>query len=82
MTLFTATGLLLATTRRMTRGISGTYTDYIRLSYTDWYRTQSQRYPPAGKFSLLLAGKSAGAVCLQSARNHLSVGPQRLRPGA
>ena len=43
MTLFTATGLLLATTRRMTRGISGTYTDYIRLSYTDWYRTQSQR---------------------------------------
>lgn len=48
MTLFTATGLLLATTRRMTRGISGTYTDYIRLSYTDWYRTQSQRYPLPG----------------------------------
>lgn len=45
MTLFTATGLLLGTTRGMTRGIMGEYADYIRYSYKDWYRTQTERYP-------------------------------------
>lgn len=45
MTLFTATGLLLATTRGMTRGIMGSYPGYIHLSYRDWYRTQTERYP-------------------------------------
>ncbi len=45
MTLFTATGLLLGTTRGMLRGIMGAYEDYIRHSYKDWYRTQTERYP-------------------------------------
>ena len=74
MTLFTATGLLLATTRRMTRGISGTYTDYIRLTYTDWYRTQSQRYPLPGNSHCswlvnqpeLFACRAPGITCLSA----------------
>ncbi len=45
MTLFTATGLLFGTTRGMTRGIMGSYSDYIRYSYQEWYRTQTERYP-------------------------------------
>ena len=45
MTLFTATGLLLGTTRGMTRGIMGDCTDYITRSYSDWYRTQTESYP-------------------------------------
>lgn len=45
MTLFTATGLLLGTTRGMLRGIMGAYEDYIRHSYKDWYRTQKEHYP-------------------------------------
>ena len=45
MTLFTATGLLLGTTRGMTRGIMGDYADYIAYSYRDWYRTQTEEYP-------------------------------------
>lgn len=40
MTLFTANGLLLGTTRGMTRGIMGKYSDYISLCYKDWYKTQ------------------------------------------
>lgn len=45
MTLFTATGLLLGTTRGMTRGIMGSYPSYIAYSYKDWYKTQTERYP-------------------------------------
>lgn len=45
MTLFTATGLLIGTTRGMTRGIMGNYASYIAYSYTDWYRTQMEKYP-------------------------------------
>lgn len=45
MTLFTATGLLLGTTRGKLRGIMGPYQDYIRYSYKDWYRTQTERFP-------------------------------------
>lgn len=45
MTLFTATGLLVGTTRGMTRGIMGNYEGYIAFSYRDWYRTQTERYP-------------------------------------
>lgn len=40
MTLFTANGLLLGTTRGMTRGIMGKYSDYIAGCYKDWYQTQ------------------------------------------
>lgn len=46
MTLFTATGLLVGTTRGMTRGIMGDYAEcYIADSYRDWYRTQTEHYP-------------------------------------
>lgn len=45
MTLFTATGLLLATTRGKMRGIMGSYPSYINSSYQDWYRTQTEEYP-------------------------------------
>ena len=46
MTLFTATGLLVGTTREMTRGIRGDYAEcYIADSYRDWYRTQTENIP-------------------------------------
>ena len=45
MTLFTATGLLIGTTRGMTRGIMGKYPIYINSCYNDWYRTQTEGYP-------------------------------------
>lgn len=45
MTLFTANGLLLGTTRRKLRGIMAPYPDYIALSYKDWLRTQEEKYP-------------------------------------
>lgn len=40
MTLFTANGLLLGTTRKMTRGIMAPYPHYISLCYKDWLKTQ------------------------------------------
>lgn len=45
MTLFTANGLLLGTTRGRTRGIMGSYPSYIAYCYKEWYRTQTERYP-------------------------------------
>lgn len=41
MTLFTANGLLIGTTRGMTRGIMGSYPSYIALCYKDWLKTQT-----------------------------------------
>lgn len=41
MTLFTANGLLIGTTRGMTRGIMGSYPSYIALCYQDWLKTQT-----------------------------------------
>lgn len=37
MTLFTANGLLIGTTRGMTRGIMGSYPSYISYCYMDWF---------------------------------------------
>lgn len=48
MTMFTATGLLLGTTRGMMRGVMGDYSSYISSSYCDWLRTQTERYPLLG----------------------------------
>ncbi|MCM1495036.1 MAG: ADP-ribosylglycohydrolase family protein [Bacteroides sp.] len=45
MSLFTANGLLLGTTRGRTRGIVGTYPSYLALCYREWYRTQTERFP-------------------------------------
>lgn len=45
MTLFTANGLLLGTTRGKLRGIMAPYPSYISLCYKDWLRTQTENYP-------------------------------------
>ena len=45
MTLFTANGLLLGTTRGKLRGIMGSYPSYIALCYKDWLRTQTGKFP-------------------------------------
>lgn len=44
MTMFTATGLLFATTRGCLRGIMGTYPSYMKNAYRDWYKTQIESY--------------------------------------
>lgn len=49
MTLFTANGLLLGTTRGMTRGVGGRSPYYVGLCYKDWYRTQTEEYPVGDK---------------------------------
>lgn len=74
MTLFTATGLLLGTTRGMTRGIMGNYTDYIAYSYHDWYRTQTEKYPLLGdfhhswlvNFPQMFSRRAPGNTCLSA----------------
>lgn len=48
MTLFTATGILHGETRGCVRGIAGPPWGYVWLSYKDWYRTQTERYPIDG----------------------------------
>lgn len=50
MTLFTATGLLLGTTRGMTRGIMGSYASYIGCAYRDWLKTQQGKYPEKDEY--------------------------------
>lgn len=47
MTLFTAAGLLVGTTRGMLRGVMGQYADYIAYCYQDWLKTQHQEVTPA-----------------------------------
>ncbi len=72
MTLFTSTGLLVGTTRSMTRGIRGDYADYIANSYMGWYRTQTEKYPLPGEFHYswlvnvpeLFSRRAPGNTCL------------------
>ena len=74
MTLFTATGLLLGTTRGMTRGIMGDYTGYIVRRYSDWYRTQTENYPlPEGchyswlvNLPQMFSRRAPGNTCLSA----------------
>lgn len=74
MTLFTATGILLGKTRGITRGIMGSYREYIRANYRDWYRTQTERYPlPEESHSSwlvnqpeLFARRAPGNTCLSA----------------
>ena len=49
MTLFTAAGLMVGTTRGMMRGIMGDYSDYIAYCYKDWLRTQHPGVLPEGE---------------------------------
>lgn len=74
MTLFTATGLLLAETRGKLRGIMGEYRHYILPCYRDWLKTQRQSYPYKGeeRFSWLLNvpelfhARAPGNTCLSA----------------
>jgi ADP-ribosylglycohydrolase len=73
MTLFTANGLLLGTTRGMTRGIMAPYQDYVGYCYKDWYRTQTERYPLDGyRYSWLsdvpglFSRRAPGNTCLSA----------------
>lgn len=74
MTLFTATGLLFGTTRGMTRGVMGSYADYIRFSYKEWYLTQTARYPlPEGyhkswliNLPELFSSRAPGNTCMSA----------------
>lgn len=50
MTMFTANGLLLGTTRGNMRGVFGSYPSYIEFCYGDWLRTQTEAYPLKGDF--------------------------------
>lgn len=76
MTLFTATGLLIGTTRGRTRGIMGSYPDYIRFSYLDWLKTQEERYPLPEEYHYswladvpeLFSPRAPGGTCLSALR--------------
>lgn len=74
MTLFTANGLLVGTTRRMTRGIMAPYEDYIHTMYKCWYKTQQQSYPVKDESALswllnikeLFSRRAPGNTCLSA----------------
>lgn len=76
MTLFTATGLLLGTTRGMIRGIMGAYSGYIGSSYLDWLKTQEERYPLPDEYHYswlvdvpeLFCRRAPGGTCLSALR--------------
>lgn len=77
MTLFTANGLLLGTTRAMTRGIMGPYSGYIALGYDDWLKTQYKKYPLDEKYAYtwlinvpeLFSRRAPGNTCLTAIEN-------------
>ena len=74
MTLFTANGLLLGTTRGKTRGIMGKYSDYIALCYGEWYKMQWGEYPLEEKYPYtwlvnipqLYENREPGHTCLSA----------------
>lgn len=77
MTMFTATGLLSGTTRGMLRGIMAPYESYIRHSYKDWYRTQTERFPLPEDYHYswlvnvpeLFSRRAPGNTCLSALAN-------------
>ena len=78
MTLFTATGLLLGTTRGMNRGIMGSYENYIRSSYEDWLCTQTEPFPLSDNIfhyswlinvPQLFSRRAPGNTCLSALRS-------------
>lgn len=75
MTLFTATGLLAGSARKMTRGVSeDDVVCHIARSYRDWYRTQTQRYPLPGahhdswlvNLPEMFSRRAPGSTCLSA----------------
>ena len=81
MTLFTANGLLLGTTRGMTRGIMGPYESYVSYCYGDWYRTQTEsiRSTKGGVASTTTRGSSACPSSSSSARRGTRASPPARR---
>jgi len=79
MTLFTANGLLLGTTRGMTRGIMGKYSDYIALCYGEWLLTQVEEFPLNEKYPYtwlinvpqLFDQRAPGNTCLSALSSFL-----------
>lgn len=80
MTLFTANGLLISTTRAMVRGIGGNHPFYIAHAYGDWYRTQTEHNPPAEptqhswliNMPEMFSQRAPGNTCLFSISGYLS----------
>ncbi len=82
MTLFTANGLLLGTTRGRTRGIMGSYPSCFAYCYKEWYRTQTEEYPLKcdGDYHYtwlshlpeLFARRAPGTTCLSAIREGCS----------
>jgi len=74
MTLFTATGLLLGTTRGKIRGIMGPYSGYIASSYQDWLKTQRCSYPLPEEYHYswladvpeMFSRRAPGGTCLSA----------------
>ena len=77
MTLFTANGLLLATTRGRTRGIMASYQSYIAGCYKEWLLTQFEEYPLDKEYkdtwlvnvSELFACRAPGNTCITAIEN-------------
>lgn len=75
MTLFTANGLLLCTTRAMMKGLRLSYIDYIRDMYKCWYRTQQGVFPTKNEYKRswllnipqLYDRRAPGNTCLDAA---------------
>ena len=73
MTLFTANGLLLGTTK----GIEGPDPHFIELCYRDWLKTQEVRYSPGiapnyawlGNIPELYSARAPGNTCLAAIRS-------------
>lgn len=76
MTLFTANGLLLGTTRGMMRGMMGEYRYYVDCCYQDWLRTQDEALPSQSEHHyswlinvpVLFARRAPGNTCLSALR--------------
>lgn len=78
MTLFTANGLLLGTTRGCMRGIMGPYPSYVAHAYREWYKTQVQDFDHANqKFNYcwlmnvpeLYDDRAPGTTCMSAIDN-------------
>lgn len=86
MTLFTANGLLVGTTRGCIRGIMGTYPSYVAIAYREWYKTQIESYKHCNKeFATcwllnvpeLFAERAPGNTCLGAIDAGCSGTPER-----
>lgn len=86
MTLFTANGLLVGTTRGCMRGIMGTYPSYVAVAYREWYKTQIESYKHCNReFATcwllnvpeLFAERAPGTTCMSAIDAGCSGTPER-----